>query len=267
MSRFRPFVVDSERVGWITHELASTLAEFSEVFEVAPEAVRLRAALSSFELRSAALAAVLRELAARGIVRGWRDELYPVATSFSAAPKLQMERAAIPLFGVRAYGVHLNGFVRRPDGLHMWIARRSRHKPAYPGMLDNLVAGGQPIGVGLFDNLVKECAEEADIPASLARQARAVGLISYCMEEPEALLPDVQFCFDLELPQEFVPSNTDGEVDGFYLWPIERVSELVRDTREFKFNVNLVILDFLIRHGQLGPEHPDYIEIAQGLRQ
>lgn len=267
MSRFRPFVVDAQRVGWIARELAPTLAEFTGVLEVTPEAVQLCAGLSSFEQRSAALADVLRELAARGVVRGWRDELYPVATSFGAAPKLQMERAAIPLFGVRAYGVHMNGFVRREDGLHMWIARRSRDKPVYPGLLDNLVAGGQPIGVGLFDNLVKECAEEADIPASLSRQARAVGLISYCLEEPDGLSPDVQFCFDLELPRDFVPSNTDGEVDAFYLWPIERVAELVRDTRELKLNVNLVILDFLIRHGLLGPEHPDYVEIAQGLRQ
>jgi hypothetical protein len=40
----------------------------------------------------------------------------------------------------------------------------------------------------------------------------------------------------------------------------------VRDSEDFKFNVNLVIIDFLIRHGYLGPDDPDYMEIAEGLR-
>jgi hypothetical protein len=40
----------------------------------------------------------------------------------------------------------------------------------------------------------------------------------------------------------------------------------VRDTDDFKFNVPLVILDFLVRHGWLRPEDPDYVEIVAGLR-
>ena len=34
---------------------------------------------------------------------------------------------------------------------------------------------------------------------------------------------------------------------------------------DFKFNCNLVIIDF-IRHGILPPEHPDYENILRGLR-
>ena len=40
----------------------------------------------------------------------------------------------------------------------------------------------------------------------------------------------------------------------------------VAETREFKFNCNLIVIDFLIRHGLIGPERPDYIEIVEGLR-
>jgi hypothetical protein len=128
-----------------------------------------------------------------------------------------------------------------------------------------MVAGGQPIGKGLFDNLIKECAEEASIPTSLARRARAVGLISYCAEVPEGLQPDVEFCFDLELPEEFVPRNTDGEVEAFQLLPIAEVADLVQNTQEFKPNCALVATHFLVRHGLLSPEHPDYVEIVQRL--
>jgi len=82
---------------------------------------------------------------------------------------------------------------------------------------------------------------------ALARQVVAVGAISYCVEAPDGLKPDVQFCFDLELPADFTPRNTDGEIDEFYLWPIAKVAEIVAETGEFKFNCNLVVIDFLLR--------------------
>lgn len=265
LRQYKPFVVAGTRVGWIRHELAERLAQFSDVF-VVDDAVRIADRLIDFSKRSEALDRIVRVLEADGIVTGRRNEYYPVTTAFSAPPLLRMERAAIPRFGVCAYGVHMNGYVRKRDGIHMWIGRRSKTKPTYPSMLDNTVAGGQPMGIGLMDNLVKECKEEASIPEPLARRAVAVGAITYCAEASDGLKPDVQFCYDLELPEDFTPVNDDGEIDEFMLWPIARVAEVVRDTRRFKFNCNLVIIDFLVRHGIIPPEHPDYVDIVKGLR-
>ena len=46
-----------------------------------------------------------------------------------------------------------------------------------------------------------------------------------------------------------------------------KVAERVRDSFDFKFNCNLAIIDFLIRHGILTPENePDYVDIVLGLR-
>ena len=105
-----------------------------------------------------------------------------------------------------------------PDGaLAMWIGRRARDKATFPGMLDNLVAGGQPIGMSLMDNLVKECGEEAGIPPALAGQAVAAGEVGYCAEIDGALKPDTMFCYDLELPADFIPVNTDGSAGGVRL--------------------------------------------------
>lgn len=266
LAAFRPFVVAGQRVGWVRHAFADTLAGFDDTFDVVREAVRLSDRFGDFAARSAALDRVVRALEADGTVKGRRDEYYPVSTGFAAPPLARIERAAIPSFGIRAYGVHMNGTVRKADGLHMWIGRRAKDKHTYPGMLDNTVAGGQPMGIGLLDNLVKECKEEAAIPEPLARRAVPVGAITYCMEAEDGLKPDVQFCYDLELPADFTPRNTDGEIDEFMLWPIEKVAAIVRDTREFKFNCNLVIIDFLVRHGLIAPDHPDYLEIVTGLR-
>ena len=89
--------------------------------------------------------------------------------------------------------------------------------------------------------------------------------LSYRCERPEGLRDDVLFCFDLVLPPEFVPHNTDGEVDEFFLWPVERVVETVRDTDDFKFNVNLVVLHLMLRRSLLGPDDPDYQAIVEAL--
>jgi isopentenyldiphosphate isomerase len=265
LARFLPFRVAKQALGWVRRDFMPLLAEFADVFVVDEAGVTLHPRLDSFAARSDAVAPVLRTLASRGVIVGWRDELYPATTSFRADPALQLERAATAYFGLRTFGVHMNGFVRKRDGIHLWVPRRARTKPTYPGQLDNTVAGGQPIGLGLADNLVKECKEEANIPAALARRARPVGVITYCAEVAEGLQPDAQFCFDLELPEDFVPSNTDGEIDEFLLWPIDRVAEVVCNTREFKPNCSLVIMQFLMRQGILPPDHPDYVAIAQGL--
>jgi len=216
--------------------------------------------------RTKAVAAVCRALHAEGVIGGWRDEAYPVTTGWGKQPLLLMERAAVPFFGVTAYGVHMNGFVRRDDGVtRMWVARRALDKPTGPGKLDQLVAGGQPHGIGLMDNLIKECAEEASIPLPIAARARPVGAITYMLESEHGMRPDVLFNFDLELPADFAPVNDDGEVDAFYLWDMQRVHHTVEHTDEFKFNCALVVIDFLVRHGHLAADHPDYEAIVRGL--
>jgi len=264
-ARYRPFRVAGLRVGWIDAALLPRLARFRDVFAVADGTVDLHPALDDFKSRTAAVEGALRVLRAEGLVRHWRDERYPVAPAFGQAPLFAMERAAVPLLGVSAYGVHLNGYVRDGHGLRMWIGRRSLHKPTYPGMLDNMVAGGQPIGLGLRENLLKEAWEEAGIPAWLASGARPVGAVSYCCEGDGGLRPDTLFIFDLALPSDFVPVPRDGEIESFSLWPMEKVIATVRDTEDFKFNCNLVIIDFLIRHGLIGPEERDYLALVGGL--
>ena len=263
---YRPFAIDDMDLGRVTDDFAHRLAAFPEVFDVSEHGVSLVPELSGFAERTGAVADVLRRLKDAGGIPRWRDEAYPVLRRWGDAPLLTMERAAVPLFGVRAYGVHLNGFVDGPEGLRLWVARRAKTKATAPGKLDHLVAGGQPHGLGVKANLIKECEEEAGLPAAVAARAVPVGLVSYRCAREEGLRDDVLFCFDLELPADFTPSNADGEVESFALWPLPRVLETIRETDDFKFNVALVILDFAVRHGRLGPDDSDYEEIVAGLR-
>ena len=270
LARYPRFVVGDTAVGWVRPDFVDRLRGFPDTFIVTDGTVRLDPRLADFDSRSQAVEAVLLRLEEEGLVPGWRNEPYPVGTDFHAPPLLKMERAAVPGFGVRAYGVHINGHVEaRPgsnDGLGIWVGKRSRSKPTAPGKLDHLVAGGQPLGLGLMDNLVKECAEEAAIPGPLARTARPAGFVSYVMENEEGVRNDVLFVYDLAVPADFVPRNTDGEIEEFYLWPVARVIETLASGDAFKFNVALVVIDFLVRRGLLPPEDADYLEIVHGLR-
>lgn len=135
----------------------------------------------SYASRSASVAAVMERLKRDQIITGWRDELYPIAHSFYDEPVFAMERAAVPFLGAIEYGVHINGLLQQHDGtLKMWMARRSSTKSLYPGMLDHIAAGGQPVGLSLMENVVKECFEEAGIPEEIARPGiRPAGAISY----------------------------------------------------------------------------------------
>ena len=263
---YRPLVIDGRTLGRVSHGVARRLAAFPEVFVVREDAVALAPGLDDFESRSRAVAEVLGEMKARGEIPLWRGEDYPVVARWGAAPALKIERAAVPLLGTRGFGVHLNGLVQSARGLSMWVAKRAANKQTAPGKLDHLVAGGQPFGLGVRENLIKEAGEEAGVPAELAARAVAVGAVSYRCERPEGLRDDVLFCYDLELPENFTPQNTDGEVESFALWPIAEVLARIRDTEDFKFNVNLVVLDLAIRRGLIAPDDPDYQEIWQGLR-
>ena len=215
---------------------------YDDFFIVNNERVTFVSGLDDFETRTAAVAPVVEGLAVSGVILELRQEFYAISEDRHLPPLVQIERSAVAFFGFQASGVHMNGYVRRADGLHMWIARRASGKMTYPGMLDNMVAGGQPFGLGLKENMIKECAEEASIPLEIARTVRAVGVIDYNHQSEDTAKPDRQYCYDLELPETFQPVAADGEVGEFMLWPIGKVAEVVRDTFEFKFNCNLVII-------------------------
>ena len=266
LSGFLPFEVGEKRIGWVRRSLAGRLAERPEIFAASAESVGFAPGLDTPERRSAALADVVGAWHASGFLRRLSGELLAIGAGMGKEPLFLLDRSAVQAFGFGAAGVHVNGHVHGPDGLHVWVAERSAGRHSHPGQLDNMVAGGQPAGLSLRENLAKEAAEEAGIPQALAELAQPAGAVAYCLETDEGLRPDILYVYDLELPAGFQPRNCDGEVARFELWPAARLAETVRDTRRFKFNCNLVIIDFLVRHGVLDPQDPDYAAILAGLR-
>jgi isopentenyldiphosphate isomerase len=263
---FVPWVLDGERLGLLRHGFAAELRRWPAQFRLTPQALHWTPPATDFAGRTEALAEVAAALVRDGVIDHLLGEYYPVTPGNRRQARLRIDRACAPYFGVRAFGQHLTGFGRGREGLKLWIARRAADRRVYPLHLDNLVAGGLPWGIGLAENLRKECHEEAGMDPELADLAVPVGAVTYCRASKHGLKPDVMYCYDLQLPEGFTPRCTDGEVETFYLWPVEQVLVTVRDTTDFKLNCNLVITDFLVRHGYLDQDAPDYLDILQGLR-
>ena len=263
---FIPFRVAGERLGLVRRRFADALARLGADFRLASDQLHWSSAPDGFDARTDAFLGICADLERRGLISHLHGERYPVTAGNRADARFLIDRACAPYFGVRAFGQHMNGYVRNADGLAMWVPRRSASRRVFPNHWDNTVAGGLPYGVELADNLRKECWEEAHMPAELADLAVAVGAVCYCRDSDRGLKPDLMYCYDLELPADFTPRCNDDEVEAFHLWPIEQVIETVRDTDTFKLNCNLVIIDFLIRHGLISQDDPDYLPLIQGLR-
>ena len=255
LARYLRFVVAGQHVGWVKPALGTELAERKDVFQRDATTLAMHPTLSDATARSAAMADVLEHLRDKGRIPGWRNELYPVNRHYDEA-----------LFGVMAYGVNLNGFVGRGWEMKVWVARRAPTKSVDPNMLDLVVGGGQPLGLTPAENLIKECREEAGIPESLAERAQPVGIVTLMIEAGEGLRVGQQFNFDLDLPEDFRPRNEDGEVAGFELIPVSELIHRLRSSDEFMYDISLVLIDFLIRHGFIGPDDIDYLPLIAGLR-
>jgi len=266
LNQFRPFYVAGYKVGWIRPEDLPLFEQSPELFAVESERVVLLGEPSSPKERSAQLDAVLRQWRDQGHITGWRDEHYLISND-EGTPLFSVERSATALLGVLNLGVHLNGFVKRTDGIWLWMARRARNRPRYPGKLDQMVAGGMTAYQSPQQVMKRECQEEAGVPMTLAETLKSVGLVTLCHHNSKGQLRrEILYTYDLELPETFQPCNQDGEVEEFQLMPIAEVVRLVAETDEIKTNCNLVVLDFLVRHGVLQADQAYYAELVEGLR-
>ncbi|KAI8967446.1 NUDIX hydrolase domain-like protein [Mycotypha africana] len=271
-----PVYLGRHKIGNILPHVLPALTEYNNKTEPAPfvinkDSITFASWVTTAELRTTVMKQLMDTWRANKtfkVLAGWRNELYPVYGDSEQEGNIAfvMERAATPLFGISTFGVHINAFTRDENGhILMWVARRAKTKQTWPGLLDNCVAGGISYSYSVKDTMIKECDEEASIPAALASKAHSVDVISYYTYTDGGLQPETQYIYDLELPKDFTPTPCDGEVGCFYLWPLEKVKETILKN-EWKPNCALVAINFMMRHSFITPDdEPDYIHISYRL--
>jgi 8-oxo-dGTP pyrophosphatase MutT (NUDIX family) len=267
-STWRPWWIGAVQAGWLAPATVEFLVKNHPDFQEQDHGFTLDPRLNTLESRNKSFADLGQKMVAAGLLPRLHGEQSAIRPNWDAAPLGRLDRRVAPLLGVRSYGIHVNGIVRRGEDFWMWIARRAADRDLYPNLLDNVIAGGLPDGISVADNLAKEAHEEAGFTAAQIATAKPVGSLQYCQLQGEnRLKPDTLFVYDLWMPEAWQPVNTDGEVAEFHLMPIDEVANLAAQGGVFKPNCALVIVDFMIRHGLIDPDHPHYLTLCYGLRQ
>jgi 8-oxo-dGTP pyrophosphatase MutT (NUDIX family) len=208
--------------------------------------------------RDACLAGLNRQLRAAGVLRGWRDEIFPLLDRAGAAPLALIERASARFWGCLTEGAHCNGLALPAQAgapLRLWLGRRSPTKSTDPGMLDNLVGGGVPHGQTPLQALHREGYEEAGLSPAQMQAARPTGVYRVVQDIPEGLQNEDIHVHEIELPAGLVPVNQDGEVAGFTLHGIADVLARVQ-AGELTVDASIATLDAADRHGWLAQHLP-----------
>lgn len=195
---------------------------------------------------------------------------------------LSLPTPARGLFGVVTAGVHLNVYtVKVVNGREridkIWVSQRaSGPKYSYPGMLDQIVAGGiDPADryqgrLAPFLTLKREAKEEAGLDLDVhtrnmvqIRQGVEWVIGEVCEAEPIMfydqkgdnagrterghLEPGVRFVYDLKVDDAgFQPQRGEPGVEKFESFYPDEVKTQLRNKR-WKPNCGLVMLDFLMR--------------------
>ena len=193
------------------------------------------------------LSASLYQLADRmrlgGFIPGWRNEDFAWLDQ-NGHKYFRMERAAFRTFGFRSMATHINGYTSHGS---IWLGRRSETKPTDPGKLDNLAAGGITADETPWVSARRELWEEAGVPEQIADQIEPAGRIHMRRPIPGRGFHDEQlYVYDLELAENFVPTNHDGEVSGFIEVSLaEAAARIMAD--EFTSDAAFVTADFILR--------------------
>jgi 8-oxo-dGTP pyrophosphatase MutT (NUDIX family) len=268
LENYRPLRINNRIVGWLNDARAARVALFDEVFDVRDDGITFVAAIRTPDARTDALERVTVALAGEGLLSAWRDERYAVSDGFGTRPLFLLERAAARFFGITTYAAHVNGLVQRNDaedgGIVMWLARRSPTKAIDPGLRDNLVGGGIAAGVTVSATVIKEASEEAGIAAPLARRAMSAGAVHICRAQPDGLQRETIFVHDLVVPREFLPASQDGEAVEHRLISVTEAAQLIANTdgpEVVTADASLVIVDYLLRHGMIPADAPDYLAL------
>ncbi|RJF98059.1 DUF4743 domain-containing protein [Noviherbaspirillum saxi] len=259
----RSFLVQQHAVGQVRHETAERLKRWPDIFSVMPHQVEFAPGLTTPTARTDAITHVAHAMHRDGLVAGWRNESVAVAAVFGEAPLFHIERAALRHFGLTLHAVHLNALTDFDRSGEMWLARRSHNKATDPGCYDTIVGGGLGNGMGITATLIKECFEEAGMPADLASQARPAGAVHVRREVPEGVHDEILFTHDLVVSKDFVPNNHDGEVQEFVRLPLQDVIELIGSSDEVTVEASFVITDFLLRSGFISPDVPGYLPLCK----
>ena len=156
-----------------------------------------------------------------------------------------IERDFLSKFGLPAYGVHCNVWSKYKNSTIIHLAKRANNLQKFPGMYDNLIAGGQPIKISIKENLYKEAFEEAGLEKKHMKLAVKTKTAHYIHNEKQKLNSSIIFIYQLEKKEEMKFKNIDGEVENFTSIEVDNLYKIL-EKKKLKPNCIIPIIDFFI---------------------
>lgn len=212
-----------------------------------------------------------------------RKDFHPVRGVDDKFQGLQMPAPLRGVLGIITTGVHMNMYTIINGQIHVWVSKRTANV-TYANKLDQVVAGAMdPVdAMDPLATLKREAEEEAGLVISLPDGAVTKDRINVGTVVKESTItfydekdhvagseaghlePGIRFTYDLLVPPGFQPTPTEPEsIAGFFLKSADEVKEDLK-CEEWKPNCGLVMLDFLLRHGEL--KEPEDVECLKQIR-
>ncbi|MFZ4379333.1 MAG: DUF4743 domain-containing protein [Polynucleobacter sp.] len=236
----------SQTIGHLNPEFISYLQETLEsnpidLVSIGPD--QLNITLGRPRELSESLYQLAQRMRLGGFIPGWRNEDFAWLDQHGHK-YFRLERAAFRTFGFRSMATHINGYTQKNT---LWLGRRSETKPTDPGELDNIAAGGITADETPWVSARRELWEEAGVPPKFADEIEPVGRIHMRRPIPgRGFHDELLYIYDLELADNFVPTNHDGEVSGFIEISLaEAAARILAD--EFTSDAAFVTADFILR--------------------
>jgi 8-oxo-dGTP pyrophosphatase MutT (NUDIX family) len=116
-------------------------------------------------------------------------------------------------------------------------------------------AGGQPVNLSLYENIIKEAYEEAGVPSDwlchplFTDHTEDPLTITTAKPDGSCLKRSIYYSFDLQVSQDWRPTAVDGEVSEFKLYSVPELEEELKYGDSIRPAMRSVLLDFMIRHG------------------
>lgn len=171
-----------------------------------------------------ALAQAARCFHAAGFFRQWRNELLDVRDLESQQRFAVAERGLFRFFGMATRCVYAVAISRDK---RVFMSRRSLAKQVDPGLWDCLAAGLIAEGETPEAALAREIFEEAGLEKAAYRPLGRFSRFAVSRPVEDGWMQETAFCLNVQVIEERLVHNIDGEVDAIELVAPEVVLERI----------------------------------------
>ena len=246
---FLPIKFKNFNIGWI-HKKNTTVRNLFEINDESIEINKIIKILKNKKIIQKVIKKKFKEVEYCPVFK--REAKFPKLNFnhnviFGGNSFFNIQRSLLSIFGFPQYGVHCNAWSKKKGATFFHLAKRSKKLDDFPGLYDNLIGGGQPVGISIIQNLKKEAYEEAGLEDISLNNLKRGNTINYFHNHNYLAFSGIIFIYDLEVDGKTSFRNIDGEVEKFECFYVDEIYKIF-EKKLLKPNSIIPIADFFLRN-------------------